>query len=99
MVGLFQFVPEEQIRLAQLELFKVVPPHNSDTEDICGGEEPASSRGSLIGDGSALELDLDVEVLGVGDCGRPLSQDLFGVGAREGGESEAVLYLIVSEKV
>lgn len=85
--------------MAQLELFQVVPPHDGDAKDVGGGKEPASSRGPLIRDWSALELDLDVEVLGVGNCGRPLGQDLFRIGAGEGGESEAVLYFIVSGKI
>ncbi len=50
----------------------------------------------MVGNGSSLELDLDVEVLSIANGGRPLGQDLLGVGPREGGQSETVLYPIVS---
>ena len=53
----------------------------------------------MVGNGGTFELDLDVEVLSVANCGRSLSQYLFGIGAGEGGESEAVLYFMISQDV
>ncbi len=50
----------------------------------------------MVGNGSSFELDLDVEVLSIANGGRTLGQDMLGISTREGGQSETVLYLIVS---
>lgn len=90
-IGLFQFIPEEQKALAQFKFFEVVPTHDGHAEDIRGGEEPAAATAALVGDWGAFERDLDVKRLCVGDGGGTLTQDRFGVGIGEGGEGEAIL--------
>ncbi len=69
-VRFLKLIPEEKIRLTELEFLQLVLPHESYAKDIGGGEEPTSPGSSLVGDGSTFERDLDVEGLRVGDrCG------------------------------
>ena len=55
-IGFFQLIPEERVVLRELELAHVVFRDGFRTEDIKSGEEPASSRGLLVGDSLAVDL-------------------------------------------
>lgn len=72
-------LPEEQPGLAQLKPGQVVFLHQGHTKDIGCRKEPAAPAVSLIGDGCALEGNLDVEDLLVGDLDRPGGQDLLRI--------------------
>lgn len=78
-VGFFDFVPVEEVCLAQLELVQAVRLDDWYTEDIRGREKPASPGGSLVRDWGSFDWDFDVEDLDVGLDGRPVGKDV-GVG-------------------
>lgn len=88
-VRLLDFVPVEQIRLAEFKFLQVVFLHDSHTEHIGGSEQPASARRTLVGDGSTLEGDLDVENLTIGYGCIPVGQDAryWVVAQRRNGEA------------
>ena len=71
--------------------FKIVALYGSHAEDIGSGEEPAAAARALIGDGRTFQTDLDVIILGIGNCGCSLGEDLSRIGARESGESKTIL--------
>lgn len=63
--------------------------HQGHAEDVGGGKEPASAAASLVGDGCALEGDLDVEYLLVDNLGRAGRQDISRVRGGKGRESKS----------
>ena len=90
-IRLLQLIPEEEIGLTELERLQVVLAHQGHAKHVGGGEEPTSAGSALVRDRAALERDLDVEVLRVGDGGRALREDGGrGVG-RQRGQRETVL--------
>ena len=90
-VRLLHFVPKEQVRLAELELLQLVLLHDSDSEHVRRGEEPASSGRALVRNRCAFERNLDVEGLCISDLRGTGAEDFFGGIRGEGREGEAVL--------
>lgn len=84
-VGLFDFVPVEEVCLAELELFQAVCLDNRYPEDIGGCKKPAPPGGSLVRNWGALDWDLDVEDLDVGLDSRPVGKDVSVGGTSQAG--------------
>ena len=78
-VCLFDLVPVEQPRLAELELLEVVLAHHGDAEDVEDGEQPAAAGFVLLCHGGPLEWDLDVEDLRVCNLGGARGEDCHGI--------------------
>ena len=53
-VAPLHLVPEEQVRLAELEIVNVVFLHEGNSDRVEGGEEPAASRSLLVRHGLCL---------------------------------------------
>lgn len=93
-VRLLNLVPVEQVRLAKLEVGQVIAVHEWDAEDVGGCEEPAATGGALVRDRLAFKGDSDVEDLGVGAEGGLVPQEGCEGGCCEGGDREAVLWVL-----
>jgi hypothetical protein len=70
--------------------------HYGNSEDICSGKDPASSRGSLIRDWGTFEGDLDIKHLLIGVKRVGLVDDIVELVVAESRECQAVLSIKIS---
>ena len=62
MIGSLEFVPEVDMRLAELKILDIQFGHRTRAEEIESGEKPAPSTTSLIGDLPLVELYREGEI-------------------------------------
>jgi hypothetical protein len=78
-IGLVEFVPEEQIRLRKLEVLQLQTLHDGITKNIGSSKEPATTASLLVGYGSGFEVQgmtKDMLVSNIGGTGNKSGADI-----------------------